>query len=114
MAGALISTELTIVGDLTCEGSIDIQGRIEGDVVASRIEVLAGGQLVGSVEADKFIVRGQYHGDATCSSMAISADATVQSNIVAQRLSCESGSLWRLKVFTGVVGLSRQDGPETH
>lgn len=92
MVTALISEELTIEGDLASEGSIDVSGRIVGDVVASKIEVLAGGQLSGSVKADELTVRGQYTGDAKCSSVAIAAGATVRSNIVAKRLSCESGA----------------------
>jgi len=92
MAGALISEELTIIGDLTCEGSIDVKGQIEGDIVAARLEILTDGQLTGSVEADELIIRGNYDGNATCSSVAISADATVHSDIVAKKLSCESGA----------------------
>jgi cytoskeletal protein CcmA (bactofilin family) len=92
MLSALISEELTIEGDLESKGSIDVSGQIVGDVVAAKIEVLEGGHLSGSVKADEFVVRGQYTGDAKCSSVTIAAGATVRTNITAKRLSCESGA----------------------
>ncbi len=92
MAGALISEELHIFGNLTCEGSIDVKGKIEGDVAAGKLEILSGGQLDGKVEAEEMVVHGDYTGNVTCASMSIHSDATVRSDIVAKRLSCESGA----------------------
>jgi cytoskeletal protein CcmA (bactofilin family) len=106
MAGALISEELEIVGDLICEGSVDVRGTIRGDVAAGKLAILSGGQLNGEVKADEMVVHGDYSGNVTCATMLIHSEATVRSDIIAKQLSCESGAdvEGRFKVDGGPAG----------
>jgi cytoskeletal protein CcmA (bactofilin family) len=92
MAGTRISEDLTITGDLSCRGPIEVWGRIDGDVVAARLAIMSGGRVEGNIEADELLVRGEHRGTATCSSIAISEEAVVHSVITAKSLACEAGA----------------------
>lgn len=93
MAGSRISEDITITGDLTCDGPVELWGTINGDVVAFRLEIMSGGRVEGNVEAEDLIVRGEHDGTATCTNMEVSAGAVLRSNISARTLACERGAM---------------------
>jgi cytoskeletal protein CcmA (bactofilin family) len=92
MSGTRISEDMTIEGDLSCSGPLEVWGKIDGDVVAGKLEIMTGGRVEGTVEADELVVRGEHVGSAICSAVMISADAIVQSRITAKTLACEAGA----------------------
>lgn len=92
MSGSRISEDITITGDLTCDGPVEVWGRIKGDVVAYRLEIMRGGRVEGDVEAEELVVRGEHAGTATCTSLEVSAGAVLLSTISARSLSCERGA----------------------
>ena len=92
MAGTRISEDVTIDGDLSCSGALEVWGRIDGNVVAARLEIMTGGRIEGNIDAEELVVRGEHTGSATCSSVQISADATVRSTITSATLACEPGA----------------------
>lgn len=92
MSGTRIAEDVTIEGDLICSGPLEVWGTIDGGVVAARLEIMTGGRVEGSVEADELVIRGEHAGSATCSAVMISADATVRSTITAKTLACEAGA----------------------
>ena len=92
MSGTRISEDVTIEGDVSCSGPLQVWGRIDGDVVAAKLEIMASGRVAGTVEADEFVVRGEHVGSAICSAVMISADAIVQSTITSKTLACEAGT----------------------
>ena len=92
MSGTRISEDMTIKGNLSCSGPLEVWGKIDGDVVAAKLEIMTGGRVEGTVEADELVVRGEHVGSATCSAINISAGATVQSRITSKTLACEAGA----------------------
>lgn len=92
MSGTRISEDVTIEGDLSCAGPLEIWGKIDGDVVAARLEIMSGGRVEGNIEADELLVRGEHVGTATCSSVHIFEEATVRATLVSKTLACEAGA----------------------
>ena len=92
MAGSRISEDITITGDLTCEGPVELWGTIKGDIAAIRLEIMSGGRVEGNVEAEELIVHGEHDGAATCTSIEIYAGAVLRSNVTARSLACERGA----------------------
>ncbi|MCD6287721.1 MAG: polymer-forming cytoskeletal protein [Candidatus Hydrogenedentes bacterium] len=97
-----------IVGTVTCESSIRVEGRVrgsieakesivigetgyvEGDLVAS--EIVLAGELHGNATASRLVEimsTGKMHGDATGPSIAVSEDAYVCGRCVTT--TCETG-----------------------
>ena len=92
MSGTRISEDVTIEGDLSCSGPLEVWGRIDGDVVAAKLEIMTGGRVTGTVEADEFVVRGEHVGSAVCSAVSVSAEAIVNATITSKTLACEAGA----------------------
>lgn len=112
MTDSVISEDLLIEGDLICSGPLQVRGRVHGDVVAGRLEVMVGGRIEGTVEADEFIVRGEHVGSAVCSSVRISSGATVRATITSNVLACDSGATLsgRLSIIGEAPGVSVAGG----
>ena len=108
MADSRISEDITITGDLTCEGPVELWGTIKGDIVAIRLEIMSGGRVEGNVELDELIIRGEHEGTATCSSIEVSAGAVLRSNISARTLACERGA--KISGTIEIVGEEPQSG----
>lgn len=69
---SVVDTQLLICGDVTTEGALRIDGRMEGNVRrADTVVVGIGGVIIGDVEAREVIVAGMIHG-------SISADARIE------------------------------------
>lgn len=92
MTSTRISEDMTIEGDLTGPGPLEVWGRIDGNVAAARLEIMNGGRVSGNVEAEELVVRGEHVGSAVCSAVKICAEAVVQSTITSKTLVCDHGA----------------------
>lgn len=108
MAATRISEDVTIEGDLSCPGPVEVWGRIDGDVVAAKLAIMTGGRIDGNIEADELLVRGEHTGTATCSSVEIFEAAVVTATITSKTLACEAGATISGKFE--IIGESRTPG----
>lgn len=83
----LIAAGTTISGNINFAGSIEIEGRIEGDISAmdknhGTVRVLADGVVEGRISAPAIIVNGTVNGDVHASEhVELAAKATVTGNV---------------------------------
>jgi cytoskeletal protein CcmA (bactofilin family) len=57
-APSIIAADLHIVGNVSTEGELHIDGRIDGDVQARSVTIGDSGHVVGHVETDAILVQG--------------------------------------------------------
>src|SRR4026207_2588115 len=60
--GTVIGNGLKIVGDVSAEGLVEVNGQIEGDVRCTSLVISPNAQIVGSVVAQKVVVNGRVEG----------------------------------------------------
>jgi cytoskeletal protein CcmA (bactofilin family) len=83
----LVAAGTTITGNVKFSGSIDIEGRIEGDIAAAdpdhgTVRVLADGVVEGQIRAPSVIVNGVVNGDVHAGDhVELAAKATVTGNV---------------------------------
>jgi cytoskeletal protein CcmA (bactofilin family) len=92
LAQSIISTDLTIKGNLTCAGDIQIDGHLEGDVASHSVKIGEGADMRGTITAETVRVCGTVQGEIKAATVALEKTAKVTGNIVHQTLSIEAGA----------------------
>lgn len=93
-----ISTGTVILGDVSAEGDMRIEGKVIGTIVCnSRLVVSASGYIEGSVDAKNAIVEGEIKGNVIIREL-LQLDKTgkIQGDIVTSKLVVQMGA-----TFTG-------------
>ena len=101
---SLLSNDLTIKGNVTTSGDIQIEGTIEGDVRAHLLTVGESATIKGEIAADDVVVDGRVIGRLRGLKVRLTATARVEGDIVHKTIAIESGAH-----FEGTV--QRQEDP---
>jgi cytoskeletal protein CcmA (bactofilin family) len=101
---SLLSNDLTIKGNVSTSGDIQIEGTIEGDVRAHLLTVGESATIRGEVIADDVVVNGRVVGRVRGLKVRLTASAKVEGDIVHKTIAIESGAH-----FEGSV--QRQEDP---
>jgi len=91
-APTIISADLTVTGNLTSEGEVQIDGVIDGDVKSARLSIGQQGKIVGSVRAERALVRGRVDGQIRAQEVTLTRTAQVKGDIYHDTLSIEPGA----------------------
>ena len=63
--GTVIGNGLKIVGDVTADGLVEVNGQVEGNLHCTSLNVSPTAQIVGSVTAERVVVNGRVEGPDT-------------------------------------------------
>lgn len=89
---SLISSGLTITGNLESDGEIQVDGTVIGDVKAERLILGEGARILGEVIADDALIRGEVTGCLRVVTVAIERSAKVHGDVYHRTLSVEAGA----------------------
>jgi len=89
---SIIGADLKIVGNLVCEGDIDVQGTVQGDIEAKSVTIESDARVDGSIQAQSLIVSGTVEGGMEASSISLTSTATVTGEIIHETLSVDPGA----------------------
>ena len=92
---SIIGPGMKVVGDCTTEGTIRIEGRVEGNVRAGKAVVVGkDGVVEGSVVTQDSVVSGRIKGTLTADSrLEVHATARIEGEIHARRMQLEEGAI---------------------
>jgi len=103
--GSVISSDLKITCSVDSEGSITIEGTIQGDVNCRSVLVQESGVVEGALVADDIDIHGTVEGTITGQKVSIRATSTVEADIHHDLIELEMGTQ-----FSGV--LKRKSQPD--
>ena len=92
---SLLSSDITIKGNISTTGDIQIEGTIEGDVRAHLITVGETATIRGEVVADDVVVNGRVIGRVRGIKVRLTSSAQVEGDIVHKTIAIESGAHFR-------------------
>ena len=97
MVPSIIGEDLTIRGNVTSKGEIQIDGEIEGDIRCGSLLLGDKSQVTGGVAAEDVIVRGHIVGSIRGLRITLQAQSHVEGDIVHQSLAIEQGAYFEGK-----------------
>ncbi|WP_410216882.1 polymer-forming cytoskeletal protein [Paracoccus sp. (in: a-proteobacteria)] len=103
-APSVLSPDLTVVGNITTQGDIQVEGTIEGDIRAHQLTVGETATIKGEIVGDDVIVHGRVIGRVRGLKVRLTASSRVEGDIIHKTIAIESGAH-----FEGSV--QRQEDP---
>ena len=90
--GTVIAKGLKIVGSVTAEGLVEVNGQIEGEMHCTSVIVSRGARVCGTIAAERVVVDGTVEGPIQGGEVILKSQAHVVGDIHHQSLSIESGA----------------------
>lgn len=89
--GLLISRGITIVGSLSMQGEVVIEGTVDGEVRCTSVQISERGVVDGLIVADKVVVLGEFVGAIYAREILLGAACAVEGHIFHRKLVLEEG-----------------------
>ena len=89
--GTVIAKGLKIVGSVTAEGLVEVNGQIEGELHCTSLVIARGAHVNGTVAAERVVVDGKVEGPFG-GAVILKSQAHVVGDIHHQSLAIESGA----------------------
>jgi cytoskeletal protein CcmA (bactofilin family) len=108
----VIGDGLKIVGSVTAEGLVEVDGQIEGDLHCTSLIVSPKAAIAGSITAERVIVDGRVEGPIDGGDVVLKSRAHVVGDIHHQSLTIEKGAYFdgRAKQVQGAKGRQSDRG----
>lgn len=101
---SVLSSDLTVVGNVQTSGDIQIDGVVEGDIRAHLVTIGEGATIRGEIVAEDVVVNGRVIGRVRGLKVRLTSTARVEGDIVHKTIAIEAGAH-----FEGSV--QRKDDP---
>ena len=92
--GTVIAKGLKIVGSVTAEGLVEINGQIDGELHCTSLVIASGAHVNGTVAAERVVVDGNVDGPIQAKEVLLKSQAHVVGDIHHQSLSVERGAFF--------------------
>jgi cytoskeletal protein CcmA (bactofilin family) len=89
-----IGSGMLITGNILCAGSLQICGRVIGDIHASQLVICEGAKVEGKVIAPDLIIQGAFSGTINGNNVKLQSTAVVEGEIFNKSLSIEQNALF--------------------
>ncbi len=103
---SVLSSDLTVKGNVQTAGDITVQGKVEGDIRAHLLTIGEGAVVSGEIVADDVVVDGRVIGRVRGLKVRLTSTARVEGDIIHKTIAIEAGAH-----FEGSV--QRQENPLT-
>ncbi|MEO8926069.1 MAG: polymer-forming cytoskeletal protein, partial [Caulobacteraceae bacterium] len=94
-AASLIAADMTLEGNITGGGELQVDGAIKGDVRVERVTIGDGGHVDGGVYAEAVEVRGRVNGSITAKQVRLYGSCHVDGDITHEQLAMETGAFFQ-------------------
>ena len=92
--GTVIAKGLKIVGSVTAEGLVEVNGQIDGELHCTSLVISRGAHVNGTVAAERVVVDGKVEGPIQGGDVVLKSQAQVVGDIHHQSLAIEKGAFF--------------------
>lgn len=89
---SVLASDLHVNGTIATEGTLEVHGHVEGEIVAAILLIGHEGAVAGKVQAGQAELRGQLMGEIACAQLTLRAAARMQADATCATLVIESGA----------------------
>lgn len=93
-APSILSSDLTVLGQLHADGEIQIDGHVDGDIRSCSLVIGQSAHVTGEIAAEDITVRGRVKGTILGKRVHLCATGHVEGEIFHEALAIESGSFF--------------------
>ena len=91
-APSILSSDLTVTGNLRTTGDIQVEGTVQGDIRAHLLTVGESANIEGEIVADDIVVTGRVIGKVRGLKVRLTSTARVEGDIIHKTIAIESGA----------------------
>jgi cytoskeletal protein CcmA (bactofilin family) len=110
--GTIIAEGLRIVGSVTAEGLVEVNGNIEGDLHCTSLVISPKASITGGVRAERVVVNGKVEGPIQGGEVVLKSRAHVVGDIEHNSLAIESGAYFDGRSMRAAPAAKLQPQPE--
>jgi cytoskeletal protein CcmA (bactofilin family) len=92
--GTVIAEGLRIVGSVTAEGLVEVNGQVEGELHCTSLIISRKAQVTGTIQAERVVVDGKVEGPIQGRDVVLKSQAHVVGDIHHQSLAIEKGAFF--------------------
>ncbi len=85
---------MLITGNIICAGSLQVAGRVVGDIHASHLVICDEAKVEGKIVAPETIIRGEFHGTIQSNNVRLQSTAVVEGEIFNKTLAIEQNAMF--------------------
>ena len=100
----VIAEGLTIIGNVSSDGAVQVNGQIDGDLNCTSLTVSPKALINGGVKARNVVVNGRVEGPIVGQDVVLKSRAFVTGDIQAQTLSIEPGAHFEGRALRELLG----------
>jgi cytoskeletal protein CcmA (bactofilin family) len=89
---SIVSADLTIRGNLSGKGDVQIEGKVFGRIEAGNLVVAEGGEVEGDIIAKAVAISGTVRGSIKAGTVTLSSTARVKGGVMHDVLAIEAGA----------------------
>jgi len=111
---SVIGPDLTIHGNLTSKGEVQVDGEVQGDIHGTYVVVGERARITGGVVAEEIVVRGHVMGSVRGRRVMLQSSSHVEGDIYHQALAIEQGAFFEGKSRRSedpLAGITKPDIP---
>jgi len=109
--GTVIAEGLKIVGSVTAEGLVEVNGQIDGELHCTSLIISRNAHVAGSVVAERVVVDGSVEGPIHGGEVVLKSKAHVVGDIQHQPLAIDSGAYFDGRSIQANGANGRQSAP---
>ncbi len=83
---------MLVTGNIVCAGSVQIYGRVTGDIHASQLTICEGAKVEGKIVAPDTVIKGTFNGTIHSNSVKLQSTAVVDGEIFNKALTIEQNA----------------------
>ncbi len=87
----VVNRGANIVGSLSVEGDVLVEGTIDGDVRCGALKITERGAVEGLIVADRVVILGEFKGQIYATDLLLGAGCSVEGQIFHNKLVVEEG-----------------------
>ena len=91
---SLIGKEIKIVGKISSKGALQLDGVLEGEIIASKLVIEKSAKVIGSVSSEDLVIKGRIIGPVFGKKVRFGSSARVEGDTYHETIAIEDGAYY--------------------
>jgi len=87
---SIVSKDMTITGNIVSTGSVQVEGKVIGDIECRDLTLGEGGEIRGQIKCEVADIHGTVSGEMQVTNVSITATAVISGDIIHENVSIEA------------------------